>query len=87
MATVFCEAGMQIKERKASWHESFKDSQKREDDVVQNTAELLPATRMDKGRMAEPQHCFDSWARSCDEAKVVLEQQKSRAVEDLKQWL
>ena len=38
------EAGLQIKDKKASWRKSLKESQKREDELVQQTAELLDTT-------------------------------------------
>ena len=53
---------------------------------MQQTAELLAVTRMDKGMKVEVQDCFGSWARSCDEAEVALEQ-KHVAEEELKQYV
>ena len=38
------EAGLQIKDKKGSWRKSLKESQKREDELVQQTAELLDTT-------------------------------------------
>ena len=51
---VFSEAGVQIKERKTFW------CQKREDELVQQTAELLAATRIDTVMKAKQQDCFDT---------------------------
>ena len=42
---------------------------------MQQTAELVAATTMDTGTEAELQDCFDTLARSCEQAEVGLEQQ------------
>ena len=84
MTKVFYESEVQVKERKTTWQKSFKEGQKTEDELVQQTAELLAATRMDKGTKAELQDCFDSWARRCDEAEAARSK-KSLAEDGLKQ--
>ena len=45
---------------------SRKDRKKKDDELVQQTAGLLAATRMDRGMAAEPQDCIDSskWPRN-----------------------
>ena len=64
------EAGLHIKERKTSWQKSFKESQRMVDELVQQTAALRAATRVDNETKTALQDCFDTWARSCDDAEV-----------------
>ena len=52
-----------INGKKTSCQKSFKESQKSEDELVQQNAELLAATREDKGTKTELQDCFDSGVR------------------------
>ena len=75
----FHEAGLQIEDR-VSWQKSLKESQKREDELVQQ----LWTTRKDEGRKEELEDCFDVWVRCCAEAEAA-EEQKSLVEEEFKQ--
>ena len=74
---IFHESELQIKDRKVPWQKSVKESQKREDELVQLKAELFSVTRADEGTKVELQDCFDSSVRSFDGADVTLEQKKA----------
>ena len=83
MTKVFYEVGVQIKERQTSGQNSFKESQEREDELVQQTSELLAATRMDEGmKKVDLQDCFDPWVR-----RKSVSGTKSVGEEELKQCI
>ena len=64
---------------------SLKESQKREDELVQQSADRLAVTRKDKGRKEDLEDSFEAWVRCCDEAEAAQEQ-KTLVEEELKQF-
>ena len=70
--------------RSRAWERSLKEGQKREHELVQPTAELQTATRVDKGTNTEFPDCFNAWVQICDAADEIHER-KSLQEEELKQ--
>ena len=50
-----------FQEMKTFGPKSFKNIQKREDELVNQTAEFLAAARLDEGMKTELQDCINSW--------------------------
>ena len=72
---LFFAAGPQIKDKKASWQKSLKESQKREDELVRQTR--LATNREDKEESANLKITSTPGVRCCGEADVVFGAKKA----------
>ena len=82
---VFNEAGLLIKERKASWHTSCKESQKREEYIWTQTEELRCQSKVDTITRTDLTDSLRQLKKIRDEG-ILEEQNKLREEEEEEVW-